>query len=459
MNYNAKDIKLILKQKLKMIFLFICLLVLCSCKKDYCPTYQSYLSAGIGANCALCGLFRVLTTISSSAATAAWSGLASSLVPVVTIASALYIAVYTFKMLGSFGKQTVADYLTGDKQGLFLLMFKTAIIVLLLETGWIVSGIIIPLMQAGMEIGTVLSVAPGSFSYNTGAAGFSALFQMVYNAAKAFNDSAYEIPALGNAMICNGVLAAKELFHFWEWDWMMIAYGFVLVAFGWFFLIGISIYLVDVIVKLAFAAILLPIGVACAISNVSIGYTKNIWNLFLNVFFSFIMLGIIFGIIGKIVDFGLGGGGSNAGISTFTGAFSSTNLDKDAIKEISQQMLSGGALVLLIVSLCIMVNLTQEMAKLAGDISDTAGFAKFAPGSQAAAPFAKGATDAGKKAIGGVGGAIATGAKDIGGASARKLKLDKLYSLAGDKLEAIRGITTGSGRQGYRAWWHMMNWR
>lgn len=93
---------------------------------------------------------------------------------------------------------------------------------------------------------------------------------MVNESVKQFNDQVYETIAIGNAMICN----ATRDFIF-SWYWLMLTYGLILFVFGWILLVGISFYIVDILIRLAFGAILLPFGVACAISNQTVGYTKT----------------------------------------------------------------------------------------------------------------------------------------------------------------------------------------
>ena len=75
-------------------------------------------------------------------------------------------------------------------------------------------------------------------------------------------------------------------------------------------------------------------------------------------------------------------------------------------------------------------------------------------GSQVGAAIVKPISDAGKRAGKAVGGWTMTGAKKVGGGVARMTRIDKAYKWTGNKVEAARGILIGSGRQGYRAFWH-----
>ena len=428
--HNTKNILGTLPEMLKKLFSVTLVLFLSACD-DTCPTIQDYKNEGISTvctgcsnaedgNCLLCSLFRIITKAASAAANMSWNTFASQLIPVVGLAAAIYIAIYVLKNVGSFTKQNAADFLTGDKKGLLLLMFKTTVIISLLKDTWLIDNIISPVMQAGLNIGAKLSVTGATMATSSGS-GYDAIFKMVNESVKQFN---------GNAMICN----ATRDFIF-SWYWLMLTYGLILFVFGWILLVGISFYIVDILIRLAFGAILLPFGVACAISNQTVGYTKNIWNIFLNVFFSFIMLGIILGITIQLVNLGMTQGdeegvkeGGGAALNAFLTNLNA-QIDGNQIEQISKDLWSNGSLLLTIVCFCVIVQLAAQIGKLADKISETGGLTSV--GSQVAA-----ATIA-----------------------ARVTRADKLYRWAGNKAEEARGILTGSGKQGYRAFWHKANWK
>lgn len=259
-------------------------------------------------------------------------------------------------------------------------------------------------------------------------------------------------------MICN----ATRDFIF-SWYWLMLTYGLILFVFGWILLVGISFYIVDILIRLAFGAILLPFGVACAISNQTVGYTKNIWNIFLNVFFSFIMLGIILGITIQLVNLGMTQGdeegvkeGGGAALNAFLTNLNA-QIDGNQIEQISKDLWSNGSLLLTIVCFCVIVQLAAQIGKLADKISETGGLTSV--GSQVAAATGHPLMAKGKQAAGTVGGWVGAGAKETGRIAARVTRADKLYRWAGNKAEGARGILTGSGKQGYRAFWHKANWK
>lgn len=429
--------------------------------EEPCPTVQDYLNegksdgAGGDGNCLLCRMFTIITKASAAAANTSWNTFAADLIPVVILAAGIYIAIYVLKNVGSFTKQNAADFLTGDKRGVLLLMFKMAVIAFLLTDSWFIDKIISPLLQAGLGIGSTLSVTDAPVTYASGT-GYDALFEMVNVSVRQFNDEVYRTVAIGEAMICN---ATRD--SIFSWYWLMLVYGFILFVFGWVLVVGISFYIVDILIRLAFGAIMLPFGVASAISNITMPYTKKIWEIFLNVFFCFVMLGIVLGLTIQLVNLGIGaesGSSENATKEGGGGALSSfmTNLDmridENQIKEISEDLWTNGSLLLTIICFCVIVQMAAQIGKLADKISGTSGLTSV--GSQVGAavtqPLVKKSKQFGKT----VGGWAGAGAKYAGHVGARVTRADKLYRWAGNKVEAARGFLTGSGKQGYRAFWY-----
>ena len=443
-------------------------LLLSACGDDEpCPTVQDYLNEGISTqctgckspedgNCFLCRMFSIITEASAKAANASWNLFAADLIPVVLLAAGIYIAIYVLKNVGSFTKQNAADFLTGDKRGVLLLMFKMAVIALLLTDTWFVDRIISPLLQAGLGIGKTLSVTDAPVTYPEGAGiGFDAMFDMVNASVRQFNDEVYKTIAIGQGMICN---ATQD--SIFSWYWLMLVYGFILFIFGWVLVVGVSFYIVDILIRLAFGAIMLPFGVASAISGITMPYTKKIWEIFLNVFFSFIMLGIVLGLTIQLINLSIGvdgisdnatreSGGST--LNTFMTDFSA-RFDENQIEELSKDLWNNGSLLFTIVCFCVIVQIAAQIGKLADKISGTSGLTSV--GSQVGAavsqPLVKGTKKVGKAA----GGWAVSGAKYAGHVGARVTRADQLYRWAGNKAEAMRGFLTGSGKQGYRAFWH-----
>ena len=238
--------------KIKPLLMLFLITFLCGCH-DFCPTISEYITNGTGDNCLLCRVFNIISETSQTCAEIAWNVLAKPLRGVVVIAGAIYIAVNTFKLLSSFGKQTVADYMTGDKKGLLIYMFKLAIIVFLLgesSDDSLIIKIMVSILQAGIEIGGKLSLSHFMQDTTISGSGWEALYDLVKDAVEQFSNSMYETIAIGEAMICNATL--NSIF---AWYYLMLLYGFILFIFGWVILIGVSFYIVDILIRLTFAAV------------------------------------------------------------------------------------------------------------------------------------------------------------------------------------------------------------
>jgi len=214
----------------------------------------------------------------------------------------------------------------------------------------------------------------------------------------------------------------------------------------------VTLFLIDLMVRLTFAAVLLAPGIAFAFAGLTKPFAKNIWNLFINVFFSFIMLGIVMGMVVSIVLFTLGFSYlPNAGTSQadFQGYIDANDIDSYA-----QAMVSFGQLLLSVVCFSLMVNVVGGVGKLVDDIADTAGFSgAISPSSQAAAPFAQSGIKNAKKVGGWATNTSWNAVKYTGHVGARITHLDVGYNKLAKKIQSARGYLTGTGAQGYKAWW------
>lgn len=485
-----------IKTKAKLFIACALVLPLCACK-DPCPTIQDFLHEGIGESfeafkCLLCPMFKVLIEASKEVAEASWRILAPKLIPVVGVVAAVYIAIFTLKLVGSFGKQTANDYMSDDKRGLLVFMFKTAVIIFLLsgtangsyfEIGkeilglgtanknFLIESIISPLLQSGLEIGQGVAVRTGnnlSFDfYSTDFFGglsqnikdnlsspWAPVFEMIKKAVYGFQAVTYEPVAVGQAMLCGSTLGS-----IFKWYWLMLAYGFILFVFGWLLTLGVGFYIIDVLIDLMFAASLLPIGVACAISDKTISYTKKIWGIFVNVFFNFVILGIILGMTMRVIDLCMGRAVVEAADASSVAKSVGTSMamllsdyqkkfDGSEIKALSEALWSSGSFILTVVCMSVMTVLVGQMKELSSKISG--GTSMSSVGSKASAKISQSAIQAGKYASAQ---SYKRALKPAGNRFAKMTRADKLAKWGQNKYTAAKGFLTGRGAQGYKAWW------
>jgi len=450
------DIKQNILEKGKIYFLFAFVLLLCGCGEE-CPTIQAYISAGIGNNCLLCTLFNTMADAAVKAADISWKQMAKPLGQVVIIVTAVYIALYTLKPLSSFGKQDVADYLTGDKSGVLTLLFKATVIFALLDgfgsvdSQWFIRYILNPILQSGIEIGQRVSNlnTGGGFKFNvvhvisdllksifgtTGPA-WQETFDMLKDTVNDFNDRVYKMIALGQSMICNATHG-----KFLDWYYLMLLYGFIYFIFGWIMLAGAGLYMIDIGITLGIAAILLPVGIASAISDWTVSYTKNLWNQFLNVFFSFIILGIIISLSLELVYHCAG---MAATPDTSGNTFNLQQaLDANDAKSLSEYLWSSGSLLLTILCFALIVQLMDQMKGLADKLSGGAGFSGASEvGGDVTKPVISGAKKAGSWA----GTAAVNKISHSIGKTKRAQWIQRKYT-------SFRGRVFGIGPEGYKFW-------
>lgn len=456
------NIKAYLRRKIHIFLTLFIVSLLSACGDEVtdCGTIQDNMNYDDVGGCLLCPLFDVLSNSASIMADISWNAYAPGLSSVVLVVAAIYIALSVLKMVGAFGKQNVADFLTSDKNGLFIFMFKVAIIYYLLAHGLdnILKYLITPLFASAVDIANKIS--PSSIldvnsalninSVSAGSPSWKSLFNMLYDLTKKYSEEVSVIIAIGQTMVCTSTIGIILKWHF-----LMLIYGSLIFIFGWILLSGISFFLADLMIRILFAAVLLPLGIACAVSKLSISYTKNIWNLFLNVFFNLIILGILLNITLKLVLLCLG---QNVdGTSGFAGGNQADLIEAintNQIETVASIMQMFNYLLLTIVCFSVIFNLVRQMGALAENISDTVG---FSPSSEAMAPFTKAAIGEAQK-VGSWGkDVVGNATAQVGHDVARATRLDKLYKWSGDKATGMRGFMTGTGSQGYKAFWRPSN--
>ena len=419
--------------KVKIFLSFALIFFLSSCGE--CETVQGYFQEGTGSNCFFCPLYLTLTDAGTAAATTSWDIVAKAAQPVVCVVIAIYIACYTLKMVASMGQQSYADYLSADKTGIIQLSFKAGVIVLLLNPdNFMATTVIAPLLQAAAGVGIELasSMVSGinipSPSITSASDPWKDLFGLMNDIARGFNDVAYMIVAIGKALICN----STDGFPIIGWDGFMLVYGLILLLFGWMVCIGVCYFLVDVIINLICAAVLLPLAIALAISEKTKSHTKNIWNLFVNSFCSCIFLGTVLALAIAIIDVNMGDGAIDYLIAG------------NNVSALNSHLENNGSLLLMIVSLTLLVKVIESIKDLAKKLSNAKGVTYA--GSKTMTPITQKAMGEGMRLAKGAG-------KSVGHVAVRAAHLDELSTWGKDKVQAARGFLTGSGPQGYRAFW------
>lgn len=256
---------------------------------DSCPTLNEYMNDGIGDNFILKEAYEIIAGAASNVASFSWNNFAKPLQAVVGLGAAIYIAVYTLKNIASFSQQDTAAYLSNEKTGVIPLAVKMMVVVWLLGNQTFIYEYIIGLaVTTCVEIGTLIGSNSGVKSFSS-PDNLADLFQFVIQQVIDFNNSIYKIVATGQLLLCMALSPESITDYYWK----TIPFGAALWIYGWMIIIGVSFYMLDVLFRLGVGCIVLPFAIACGMSKLTSDYTRKTWNLFVNVGFNFIMLGIV----------------------------------------------------------------------------------------------------------------------------------------------------------------------
>ncbi len=355
-----------------------------------CPTLDEYTADGTGDNFLLGGAYKIITDACASVVDFSWKSFAEPLQAVIGLAGAIYIAFYTLKNIGTFSQQDASAYLTNEKSGVIMVGVKTAAVVWLLGNQSFLYQYIVGLaVQTGMDVGSLIT---GNSGLDGSADNVQGLFASAIDQIKIFNDEIYVIVATGRSLLCLGTL--PEGFFLFEWYWFLVFTGLVVYIYGWLILISFSFYMLDVLFRLGVACIVLPLAVACGFSKLTSTYTKKTWDLFVNVAFNFIMVGVTIKFTISLLKQATIG---NAEVAKFLQSGQPLN---DADLTAISDALDGPNFILVTFCCVISFKLFMEVEQIAGKISSTSSVGKVGQelGAAAAAPAIKGGKSLGSGA-------------------------------------------------------------
>lgn len=346
---------------LSFIFNFICFGLALAEDDDTCPTFQQYLNDE-GKNL-LAPVMKTVTSACASVANASWNLFAVPLQGVVMIGAAIYIAVFTLKNIASFSQQDVAGYLSNNKTGVIPLMAKVAVVLILLTSegnSFLYSNLISPVVSAFMNAGAKFGNSSLGTSFGN-ASNVSGLFNSVLTKITDFNKSCYQIVALGRELMC----LAFNPDSFLDIHWKLIPYAAILYIFGWLICIAISFYMLDVLFRLGVGCMLLPMAIACGVSKLTSQYSKKTWELFVNVCFNFLTLGLVCDFSIKMLEQSVGG---VEGSSVMQNLTANAVIEDEQVKELVAAI-DFKAVILTILCCFIIFKLFEEVEQLANRVS------------------------------------------------------------------------------------------
>lgn len=326
--------------------------------------------------CPTCLIFEKILLADQKLAGGSFGALAGSLVKLLSLGFLIYIAIQTLMLVSSPANQTIGKYLTAlTFQG-----FKVAVaVLLLLNPSFLYDLALKPILEGGLDFGITLTggsqsdiLAAGTnyTRFNTNDTLLSAPFlQKMIGAADVFNKQASIMPAMGRSMICNA---------FADLDWNVIPNietmleGLIITIFGYIISLSVGFYILDLTLELGFICCLLPFLIACWPFKITSRYTKVGWNIFMHIFFNFVMLGVVITAINAISSRAIA---PNHDIKQLVTALN-TN-DFSVIKKMME--IGGMQMIVLIVSCYICLKLLKDVNNLSNKFAGGAGF-NISPG-------------------------------------------------------------------------------
>lgn len=336
-----------------------------------CPTISEYQTKMIGQdnqNCVICRLFHTVLKAVQTLAQRAYDALAPALISLLGIAFGIYIAYLTLITIASPATSKISEYLTKlTTQGA-----KVAIAIALLSAPGFVYGTFIgPIIDGGVDFGITLAGEEKAAIQEMGAkfefdAGNTYLqteiLQNTVGAAAAFNKTAILVPSIGRSMMCNAWYNDDSLknlvsgsYHFFPRIQMWLE-GAILYIFGLMIAFAVGFYMVDCALQLGVVCAMMPFFVASWPFKITKSYTKQGWDIFLNTFFNFVVMGVVISATSQIMTQAL-----STGLSIQTlGAL----LDSNKVDELMEVIDFGGLQMAMLV-ICCMLGL-----KLSGEIQN-----------------------------------------------------------------------------------------
>lgn len=341
---------------------------------DRCKMVGDY-EKELSGRCFACQLFANILGAVQKISYNAFDATSSSLISLLTIAFLIYVGYKTLLAIGSPEAIQLNKYLTD----LLLQGTKVAITVLiLLNPSFLYNKVLSPILVTSVDFGMSLTGVNSEKAMETGkkyAQNFDMTneyfsgrtAQIMVGAVENFSNGATTMPAIGRALVCNSFQDLPFKYNVYVIPHIsMFAEGAMIYVAGITIWLAIGFYMLDCAVELGIVCALMAFFVACWPFKLTSGYTKIGWNMFLNVFFNFVMMGIIVAtIIGLSVQ-SLSVGTTKEELLSMINANDVVGLD--------ERLPLGGLQILMVVVCCaICIKLPAEAGRLAN---------KFASGAQ-----------------------------------------------------------------------------
>jgi len=321
--------------------------------------------------CLLCPMFSIILKTDQTMATMSFGSLSAPFMRVIIVVLALFIAYHTLLSVSALTKQEVGKYL----QIILIQTFKVLLAAILLSNAtYVYHYVINPLMRAGLDFGLAI-INPNQLielnKYTGQVSGMpegvisNDLLAQVLGTVRLFSNSAAELPVIGSSLMCVSVHSASPGYGLP--DFSMFLEGLICWAFGWMIALSCCFYLLDCVVRFGIFCTLLPFLIACWPFKVTQKYVKAGWDIFMNTFFNFVMMGLIISFTSQLIVLALTGGDGNKKQLMDI-------LNGDAVATLKEYMSLDGTKFLILMAACIFAfKLVGQVGELANKVSSTSG--------------------------------------------------------------------------------------
>lgn len=379
-----------------------------------CPALSEYQTEL--KNCVICNLMRTILAAVQNVAQKSFDVLAVPLIALLGIGFALFLCYITLMIVSSPATQKISAYINP----VLIQGFCVAVAILLLTYPSAIYELAFsPIIDTGVDFGIGLSninnmdldiTAKGEkYSFNEDSNNYlsSDILKKTVGAADAFSQNVSLVPAIGRSLMCNAWNNLYfEIFPHIE----MWINGLILYVFGMIIMFVIGFYLLDACVQLGIICALMPFLIASWAFKLTRTYAVRGWDVLLNTFFNFVMMGIIIVSITEILIHSLGEGIS---MDTLKDALNSNDVDM-----LNRTIEFGGLqMILLLVSCAISLKLIREIPNITNKFAGGLGLNTGSMiGGAATAQFKNAALSTGK-----IGAKVAGATLKTGGREAAKL--------------------------------------
>ena len=268
--------------------------------------------------CFSCELFANIMGAVQKISKNSFEATSDALIGLLVIGFLIYVAYQTLITIASPEAQKLSKYLTT----LLLQGTKVAVTILILQNPtFLYNKLLSPILESSVDFGMSLTGTNSVKAAETGKK-YAKVFdasneylsartaQIMVGAVENFSNGATTMPSIGRGFVC---YSWKDLGWFYRMNVIprfgMLTEGAILFIAGVGIWLAIGFYMLDCAIELGIVCALMSFFVACWPFKMTTGYTKIGWNMFLNVFFNFVMMGIIvatiLGISGQALSVGI----------------------------------------------------------------------------------------------------------------------------------------------------------